>query len=64
MKKTGFGVVTQGFVNRNVRSNKSTQKKSSYKKYTFKLHFQIAKYANDTAAVVLLYGNSNCCFVI
>ena len=47
MKETAFDVVTQGSVNRNVRSVKSTQK-SSYKKYTSKRRFQIAKYANET----------------
>ena len=46
MKKTGFGAVTQGAVNRNVRSIKSTRK-SSYTKYLSKHRFQIAKYANE-----------------
>ena len=47
MKKIGFGIVTQGGVNRNVRSIKSTRK-SSYTKYTSKHCFQIVKYANKT----------------
>ena len=47
MKETGFEVVAQGTVNRNVRSIKSTQK-SSYKKYASKRCFQIAKYATET----------------
>ena len=47
MNETGFGAVTQGPVNRNVRSIRSTRK-NSYKKYTSKRRFQIAKYANET----------------
>ena len=47
MKETGFDVVSQGTVNRNVRSIKSTRK-SSYKKYTSRCRFKITKYANET----------------
>ena len=49
IKETGFGVVTQGAVNRNVKSIKSTRK-SSYTKYTSKCRFQVAKYANETGS--------------
>ena len=45
--ETEFRVVTQEAVSRNVRSIKSTRK-SSYKKYTPKRGFQIAKYSNET----------------
>ena len=47
MMETGFSLVTQVVVNRNVRSIKYTQK-SSYKKYASNYCFQIAKYANET----------------
>ena len=47
IKETGLGVVTQGAVNRNVKSIKSTRK-SSYTKYISKRRFQIAKYVNET----------------
>ena len=47
MKEAGFGLVTQGVVNRNVGSINCTDK-SSYKKYKSKGCSQIAKYANET----------------
>ena len=48
MKEAGFGLVTQGVVNRNVGSISSIDK-TSYKKYTSKgCCSQIAKYANET----------------
>ena len=47
MKETRFGVAKEGAVNNLLRSIKSTRK-SSYKTYSSKRRFQIAKYANET----------------